>query len=1040
MASSEVASGKPRLPQESILGAATRVALIATDLQGRITIWNTGAERMLGYSADEMVGSESQALLRLHLPAELTAHGRELSATLGERIEGFEVLVAHARRGGYEERDWTYVRKDGGRLIVQLAMTAVRDATSEVVGFLGTAVDVTGRKQAEEALRESAAKYRQLIDNSHDIIYSLTPEGTFLFVGAAWTRMLGQPVSEVESRPFAEFVHPDDQEACFEFLKKVIQTGERQEGVEYRVQHADGSWRWHTSSATPVRDASGAVTQYDGIGRDITERKQAEEALRRSEANLQAMLANTTDIIAYYDRSRRLVAYNHACGEAFRRMLGKAPAPGARVVDLVPEGTHGYWNANAERALAGESFIVEFEMPVPGGGQSVLESSYHPIRQGADIVGFMTTTRDITERKRVAEELREREKQFRALFDFAPYGCAVTDLEGRYLMVNQAFGTLWGIFAADVLGKTHNEIGVLIEPEAAKRMAAELASTGALRLVEADVSFRDTTATILLAVRPIDFAGKPARLVVTVDISDKKKAERALRQSEERFRRLLQNSNDMLAVIDEQARPISINGASQAVLGYEPAELLGVNALDDPHPDDLETVKKVHARTLAEPGRTQRVEYRARRKDGSWVWIEAVGNNLFADPSVRGIVVNLRDISARKQAEAEREKLQEQLLQSQKMESVGRLAGGVAHDFNNMLGVILGHVDLALENASLDQALRGDLDEIRRAAERSADLTRQLLAFARKQTIAPRVLDINQTLEGMLKILRRLIGEDIDLVWLPGPEAGMVRMDPSQMDQILANLAVNARDAIAGTGKLTIETGRATFDDAYCAEHVGFVAGEYVLLAVSDNGCGMDAETRSHLFEPFFTTKERGKGTGLGLATIFGIVRQNDGFINVYSEPGHGTTFKVYLPRHQPAGTQPARAASAPAVGGKGTVLLVEDEPAIRQVTVRMLARLGYTVISAGTPGEAIQLAREHSGEIDLLLTDVVMPEMNGRDLAKNLLSLRPGLKRLFVSGYTANVIAHHGVLDQGVLFLQKPFSIEALAAKVREALDTTKS
>jgi CheY-like chemotaxis protein len=258
------------------------------------------------------------------------------------------------------------------------------------------------------------------------------------------------------------------------------------------------------------------------------------------------------------------------------------------------------------------------------------------------------------------------------------------------------------------------------------------------------------------------------------------------------------------------------------------------------------------------------------------------------------------------------------------------------------------------------------------------------------------------------------------------------------MDQILANLAVNARDAIAGTGKLTIETGRATFDEAYCAEHVGFVAGEYVLLAVSDDGCGMDAETRSHLFEPFFTTKERGKGTGLGLATIFGIVRQNDGFIGVYSEPGHGTTFKVYLPRHRLAGTQPAQAVSAPARTGQGTVLLVEDEQAIRQVTVRMLERLGYTVISAGTPGEAIQLAREHVGEIDLLLTDVVMPEMNGRDLAKNLLSLRPGLKRLFVSGYTANVIAHHGVLDEGVHFLQKPFSVEALAAKVREALDNS--
>ncbi len=682
-------------------------------------------------------------------------------------------------------------------------------------------------------------------------------------------------------------------------------------------------------------------------------------------------------------------------------------------------------------------FIIEFEMPVPGGGQCALESSYHPIRQGADIVGFMTTTRDVTERKRVADELREREKQFRALFDFAPYGCAVTDLEGRYLMVNRSFGVTWGIGAADVLGKTPGELGVVLAPEDAKRIAAELASTGALKLVEADASYRGITSTILISIRPVEFAGKPARLAVTVDMSEKKRAERALRQSEERIRLLLQSSNDLITIVDEQAQPLLADGAARAVMGYGAEELLGVNGFDAIHPDDLDLVRSVHLKALAEPGRKHRVEYRARRKDGSWSWVEVVGNNLCANPSIRGIVLNIRDITERKRAEAEREKLQAQLLQAQKMESIGRLAGGVAHDFNNMLGVILGHVDLALDNTALDQALRGDLDQIRKAAERSADLTRQLLAFARKQTIAPKVLDINQTVEGMLRMLRRLIGEDIELVWLPGPDAGLIRMDPSQMDQILANLAVNARDAIEGTGKLVIETSRVTFDDEYCAEHAGFCPGEYVLLAISDNGCGMDAETRSHLFEPFFTTKDKGKGTGLGLATIFGIVRQNDGFISVSSEPGRGATFEVYLPTHQPTGSQQAQAVPTRETVGKGTVLLVEDEPAIREVTVRMLGRLGYTVISAGSPGEAIELARNHIGEIDLLLTDVVMPEMNGRDLAKNLLSLHPGLKRLFVSGYTADVIAHHGVLDEGVHFLQKPFSIQALAAKVREVLAT---
>jgi signal transduction histidine kinase len=395
-----------------------------------------------------------------------------------------------------------------------------------------------------------------------------------------------------------------------------------------------------------------------------------------------------------------------------------------------------------------------------------------------------------------------------------------------------------------------------------------------------------------------------------------------------------------------------------------------------------------------------------------------------------------QDITERKRAEEERENLQAQLAQAQKMESVGRLAGGVAHDFNNMLGAILGYTELAMEKLDPAQPLFADLQEVRKAAERSADLTRQLLAFARKQTVAPRVIDLNKTVEGMLNMLRRLIGEDIDLAWLPGKELGPVKMDPSQIDQILANLCVNARDAVEGVGKVTIETGVAAFNEAYCADHAGFVAGDYAMLAVSDNGCGMDQETLGHLFEPFFTTKEVGRGTGLGLAMVYGAVKQNNGFITVYSEPGQGTTFKIYLPRHLAKADRPAeRGPGQPVKGGHETILLVEDEPAILDMVTTMIESFGYAVIGARTPGEAIRLAREHAGTIHLLITDVVMPEMNGRDLAGNILSLYPGIKRLFMSGYTANVIAHHGVLDEGVNFIQKPFSMKNLAAKVREAL-----
>jgi len=386
---------------------------------------------------------------------------------------------------------------------------------------------------------------------------------------------------------------------------------------------------------------------------------------------------------------------------------------------------------------------------------------------------------------------------------------------------------------------------------------------------------------------------------------------------------------------------------------------------------------------------------------------------------------------------SERERLQAQLLQSQKMESVGRLAGGVAHDFNNMLGVIFGHTETAMEQVDPALPLYANLQEIRKAAERSSDLTRQLLAFARKQTVSPKVLDLNDTVEGMLKMLRRLIGEDIHLSWLPGSNIWPVKIDPSQIDQILANLCVNARDAIAGVGKVTIETQNAAFDETYCADHAGLVSGEYVLLALSDDGCGMDKETLSHLFEPFFTTKGAGKGTGLGLATVYGIVKQNNGFLNVYSEPGQGTTLKVYLPRYEGKAEQTRmEGPQEPVMRGHETVLVVEDEEALLDLNKRILEKQGYRVLAASTPSEAIRLAEDYPGEIHLLMTDVVMPEMNGRDLSDKILSRYPHMRCLFTSGYTADVIAHHGVLDEGVHFIQKPFSRKDLAAKVRKALD----
>ncbi len=508
----------------------------------------------------------------------------------------------------------------------------------------------------------------------------------------------------------------------------------------------------------------------------------------------------------------------------------------------------------------------------------------------------------------------------------------------------------------------------------------------------------------------------------------------ALSESEKRLHFLVKNSSDSLVILNADGSQRYVSPAAERITGFPIAELEGRTLDTLIHPDDMQTLMAAWNETIEHPEKTVTVQYRHIHKTREWVFSEAIAQSFLNEPAINGVIASVRDITEHKKAEEEKNKLQTQLTQSQKMESVGRLAGGIAHDFNNMLTVILGHTEMALEQLDPTLPLAANLQDIHKAAQRSADLTQQLLAFARKQTITPKVLDLNQVVEGMLKMLRQLIGEDIDLAWLPGKNIGLVKMDPSQIDQILANLCVNARDAIGETGRITIETDTVTFDPTYGVAH-SVVPGDYVLLAVSDNGCGMDAETLSHLFEPFFTTKER--GTGLGLATVYGIVKQNKGVINVYSEPGQGTTCKIYLPRHAVGIDQMPRAnVTQPNARGHETILLVEDEPMILEMTATMLKLQGYTVLAAATPGEAIQLAREHAGAISLLMTDVVMPEMNGRHLAKILLSLYPGLKPLFMSGYTANVIAHQGVLDEGVHFIQKPFIMKDLAAKIREVLD----
>ena len=529
----------------------------------------------------------------------------------------------------------------------------------------------------------------------------------------------------------------------------------------------------------------------------------------------------------------------------------------------------------------------------------------------------------------------------------------------------------------------------------------------------------------------LDKSGKLTGAVHAIDdITECKRTEESLRKNEQKFRTLIRTIPDLVWLKDPQGIYLSCNSRFESLFGAKEKDILGKTDYDFLD-KELANFYRKHDKIAMAKGKPSKNEEEITFADGHREILETIKTPMYkSDGQLAGVLGIGRNIT-------DRLNLQAQFIQAQKMESVGRLAGGVAHDYNNILSVIMGYTELALDKVDPKDPLHADLEEILIAAKRSTDITRQLLAFARKQTVAPKVLDLNETLEEMLKLLRQLIGEDIDLAWHPKAKLWPVKMDPSQVDQILANLCVNARDAIAGVGKVTIETDQVTLDEAYCADHAGFIPGEFALLAVSDNGCGMDKDTLDKLFEPFFTTKEVGRGTGLGLATFYGIVKQNDGFINVYSEPEKGTTFKIYLPRHAGKAEEISVESTAEILKGRGeTVLVVEDEFSILKLANRILDGLGYNVLAARTPGEAMGLAKEHADNIHLIITDVIMPEMNGRDLAERLHAINPDIKTLFMSGYTSNVIAHRGVLEEGVNFIQKPFSKKELAAKVRAALD----
>ncbi|MGO8990811.1 MAG: PAS domain S-box protein [bacterium] len=767
-------------------------------------------------------------------------------------------------------------------------------------------------------------------------------------------------------------------------------------------------------------------------------RKRTEEELRKASLYARSLIEASLDPLVTISSDGKIMDVNQATeqvtGITRNRLIGS---------DFSDYFTEPVRAREGYQRVLSEGLVRDYPLSIrhiSGRTTDVLYNATIYRNEAGEVQGVFAAARDITERKQAEEKLRDSEVRYRDLIETARDVILTISPQGVFTSFNRVFETITGWSTKEWIGKVFVD---LVDPNDVPKAIQRFKSVMEGQLGE----------PIELRVRtkyggfvPGEFVASPqvkegkviGILGVVRDITERKRAEEALRQEKDFNQTLVQASPLFFVAIGPDGKTLMMNEAMLHALGYTTDEVVGKDYLSTFVPvADRERLLPIFEKLVNQKESTLN-ENRVLIKDGRELLVEWHGRPVFKANGELDYFIGVGiDITHRRQAEEKMAVLQDQLRQSQKMEAIGRLAGGVAHDFNNLLTVIKGYCQLSLAEMKESTPLRDALEVINKATEKAADLTRQLLAFSRRQIMEVRVLDLNTHLQNLDKMLRRIIGEDIELVTLLGEDIGRVKADPGQIEQVVMNLAVNAKDAMSKGGKLIIETANTELDEAYAHTHVAVTSGRYVMIAVSDTGAGMEPEVRDRVFEPFFTTKGKGKGTGLGLSTVYGIVKQSNGNIWVYSEPGKGTTFKIFLPRvDEPADNLRAQAAGEEFSRGSETILVVEDDKEVRNLAVRILKRQGYTVLDGSYGDEALNVCRNHQGPIHLLLTDVVMPGMSGRELAKRLESFHPEMKVLYMSGYTDDAIVMHGVLVQGVNYIQKPFTVDALAKKVREVLE----
>lgn len=865
----------------------------------------------------------------------------------------------------------------------------------------------------------------------NDFLFVMDEDGTILQVNNTVIDRLGYRPEEVVNKSILEFYPADLKEEAGRVTEKILE-GDLEtnnipllskDGELIPVETKMIKGRWNCKPAV------------FGISRDISKRLWMENELRESERQKSAMIEAIPDFLFRIDKDNRFTFVHANNAEAL--LVSPEKAIGKLCEEILPPHLANQTKEIAALVLkTGRIEEYDYSIEIEGIKQYF---EARMVKCSTDEV--LVLVRDITERKLAEDAIRKSEEKYSTIVKMAPEAILTCDMQGLITFANDQASILFNLPEEEiVIGRNISDF--LPEEEVQKVIAnKQLTLSGKdpgadeYRIIRADGNTIDAEVhgEILW-----DDYGQPSGWILLVrDITEQKRFNEMLEAREERFRKLIHNSNDILVILDENGTEQYVSDSIERVTGLTVEECIGVSGFEFVHPDDLEKTKNAFKKVLEFPEKPITVLYRQTTKSGDWIYFETIATNWLHEPSINGIVLNIRDVTDRKHAEEEKDKLEQQLTQALKMEAIGRLAGGVAHDFNNILTGISGSAAMAMMDYESDPSLMATFKEISDASDRAAGLTRQLLAFSRKQILEPKVISLNHLIENLMKMLVRLIGEDISFTFSPKRRLGRILADPGQIEQVIINLCVNARDAMPNGGKLTIETSNVELDEAYCEDHQYVTPGRYVQIIVSDTGTGMDEETKKRIFEPFFTTKPTGQGTGLGLATIYGIIKQHEGHVEVYSEAGMGTTFRVYLPCNVEAFEEPSKKDNVPSMKtGSETIMLVEDENLVRLVGVKILKRLGYTVLEAVSGEDARKISDEYKFDIDLLMTDVVMPGENGRELAEYIQKTRSGIKVLFTSGYTEDAIAHHGVLDEGLNFIGKPYSPADLAKKIRELLD----